>query len=464
MSQIGARTPINSALGYQEIYGGTASGWQRLGDILTIPPEATGALIYALDYPGTAVHWAQSPNAVLGSFANGLVLAPGQVLVLEDATQVQGFCVYSDLVPAITVQFFTGPRGRLPSVSSAGGSGGGGGGGVQSVNGTDVDNSDPVNPVVMNVTIPTQKAIWVVSIGAMIRYPSATNDLATPYQDLQTALDAATGDDTVVVMPGAVNDEIRSIAITGKKNIHLMGTRQDTAWDGLSITVDDGAELLLTGFGQIQAIFNNGGSIRSYGPNVAVLYQTKGNIYIVGDMLNGAISVLQGTAYVRGTVKVQRSAPSYLGIITYGGTTLQIDGELHQLHDDTDCSFSGAFIHNGTMYLKNNNFMEFQGKGHRIGSVRCESVGLHALRLVDAELEISGPVMKCKTGVEPIYAYGTCSLQLNGGCSIDSDAAAYVKLNSGGLLNVRSFGAYVKKDNPDPAITVDGHLNIAPWM
>src|SRR5690606_16879868 len=99
--------PINSALGYQEIYGGTASGWQRLGDILTIPPEATGALIFALDYPGTAVHWAQSPNAVLGSSANGLVLAPGQVLVLEDATQVQGFCVYSDLVPAITVQFFT---------------------------------------------------------------------------------------------------------------------------------------------------------------------------------------------------------------------------------------------------------------------------------------------------------------------------------------------------------------------
>lgn len=124
MSQLGARQPITGPLGYQEV-SPSMVGWQRLRDLLTIPPEATGALIVALS---EEFRWCQSPLAMpVDPF--GIHLPNQQCLTLHNFTQIHGLCVNTQDGADFAVQFFTGPVGRLPEFTNYGTEGGGGGGG-----------------------------------------------------------------------------------------------------------------------------------------------------------------------------------------------------------------------------------------------------------------------------------------------------------------------------------------------
>ena len=143
MTQFGARVPVGSDIGYQ-VLNLAPQGWARLADLCTIPPGTTGALVYAA---GADVQWMQAPEAIPASPA-GLVLAAGATITLDDATQVQQLCIFTDTSPILHVQFFTGPVGRLPIIVLPGG-GGGGGGGVATVGAiSPLASSGGSNPVI----------------------------------------------------------------------------------------------------------------------------------------------------------------------------------------------------------------------------------------------------------------------------------------------------------------------------
>ncbi len=147
MSQTG-RIPITTALGCQT-YTGSLTGWRRLSELVTVPPETTGALIYAAPGGGGAntLSWALAPASVIGSGMAGLVAAGGY-LSLDSYTDVANCCIMATGITQLTAQFFSGSVGRLPIIVLPGG-GGGGGGGVATVGAiSPLASSGGSNPVI----------------------------------------------------------------------------------------------------------------------------------------------------------------------------------------------------------------------------------------------------------------------------------------------------------------------------
>lgn len=133
MEPITGRVPIDGATGCQS---GTAGGsWQALAALVTVPPAATGAILYTADP-------LQFAYDTVGSGINGIVVQ--SYLALHQQPELARLCLRGG---SFTIQFFTGPTGKVPTIEATGG--GGGGGGVSSV-GADapITSSGGTTPVI----------------------------------------------------------------------------------------------------------------------------------------------------------------------------------------------------------------------------------------------------------------------------------------------------------------------------
>ena len=220
MTQFGARVPVGSDIGYQ-VLNLAPQGWARLADLCTIPPGTTGALVYAA---GADVQWMQAPEAIPASPA-GLVLAAGATITFDDATQVQQLCIFTDTSPILHVQFFTGPVGLLPQISSMGG--GGGGTGVQSVTGPQVNNADPANPYIKEPSIPTSGTVWITPSDPLsLPYAPAVGDLAAPFGivDGLDLIASGPGDLAAAFLTGTYGHDAERIYTDKTIILHLNGS------------------------------------------------------------------------------------------------------------------------------------------------------------------------------------------------------------------------------------------------
>lgn len=218
MSQLGGRIPWSSVDGAQQ-YNGGQSGWKQLRDLFTIPPDVTGAVLSAPpSVANNVLRFALSPDSVGGGGIAGLE-APGGILTLHQAEDIQQCCIQCTGLAQLVIQFFTGPQGELPDIVQAGGGGGGPvpPGGVTQVTATDplqstggatpdiqIKTGTPLDVLVQGatgwelVTSATNKVIHVSQEqGDDSFHPTVIGSPLYPFSTLYAAEQVARGGDVI---------------------------------------------------------------------------------------------------------------------------------------------------------------------------------------------------------------------------------------------------------------------------
>lgn len=345
MSQFGARVPITTAIGYQ-VAAPAVAGWKRLAELVTIPPDTTGALIYAF---GAALPWMQAVDAIPAN-PNGQSLAAGNYLTLDDSTQIAQLCLDTGGGISFGIQFFSGPVGKLPAITAPG-NGGGGGGGVQTVTGWQVDNTDPANPVITDPgppvmpAITTAKALWV-NQGASANLPPTAHDMSRSFPSINAALavyNYAAGD-VIVLLPGVhlINPGTNMPNV----RIHFM----DAQLMSVGIWNVTGSALVeLSGSGSVSNIRDVFGTIRSNGIDIlSNLNVYGGSIYLNGDYGSADLPASMIVTGPNCTIEIQGDHHGWLiiaaGTYTIRGTFYIYDGGAIQLDTESYGYFYGSII------------------------------------------------------------------------------------------------------------------------
>lgn len=391
MAQFGARVPIGTADGYQQV-SVAGQGWKRLADVLAIPAGTTSALVQSF----TDVYWMQAPGAMPDA-PTGMQLANAGWLSLDEANQVNDFCFDTDRSPSFGIQFFTGPVGRLPLVVIPA-AGGGGGGGVESVTGPNVDNTDPANPIVRQQPIPA-RALWV-DLGG--------NDAtALPYRidrmfgTIQGAKAAYTPGDTIVVMPGT-HDLVGMLY--GSYNIHLMNA---TIVGNTMVLVAADPELTInvTGCGSIAgsdaAIICTGGTVnvdKGITLGGAGIYMESGTVNAAGPLVSATGITQSGGTCTLGGI----SGPLAIS----GDAALTIVGGIVMTGAQT-CNVTGTAVLTvvGDIIAETTCITADGAKLHLTGNVRTTNTeALPAIDLTNVDMRLDGDLTS--TSIKGIRAVG----------------------------------------------------------
>lgn len=472
MSQLGARTPITTVQGYQAVTlaGG---GWKRLSQVLTIPPEATGALVYVKS-GGAALAWMQAVDAIPTS-PQGLGAAAGTFLSLNDYTQVAQFCVNGNSLATIAVQFYTGPVGQLPVVVLPL-SGGGGGGGVSSVSATaPITSTGGAAPVIglndgyfdyaylawggagwTNVALARRMVLWVDQTYGNDA-TGRQDQMALPFATINGANAAAAPGSLIIIGPGYYPEDLIA---------------QDSVWYYFSPgavmngTVNDGASAIsftILGRGSFTNSWNtveitHASTVRIYAEHIETIgvanaalrvtdkdaivhvecdyikgemygMQSAGTVHLVANIIsnNIGLTVSDGNAIVEGNI----DAPNGLGQ-TGGGCTIK--GDI-----------------NSTAYA-----LSVSGTG------KCVSIGTHYSTSIiqgTATVEINGTV-KANAA---LTLNNTAILILSGGTRLVIGSPATKSVSGPVSARVIAYNAWGTL-SIDPTLTSLGTFVVQPWV
>lgn len=463
MSIFGARVPITTAIGYQ-VAVMPAAGWKRLSELVTIPPDSTGALIYAI---GADIPWMQAPDSI-PSYPTGLSLAAGNYLTLDDATQVSQFCLNTDWGGSLAVQFFTGPVGKLPKITAPGG-GGGGGTGVQSVTGIDVNNTDPLNPIVEPPSVPTKGVIWVAPFRMEpMHYDSAPYDMMRPYPTLAAAYavqNYAAGD-VIALLPG----QHQAPSSLGNIRLRLIGATLGAPPD--VIQLDTGVIVEIEGSGTVNCCIWNNTSTLISSCDIGDLVHNGGSTLIRGNLL-GVMIAETGTIHVTGSILGQPNSIMPQESVVFSGAmdaVIVVDGDVSNKLDCASFGIMGpnsSITVNGTVWLYDGKDMYYDGLVD-LNNVRIDG-GTSTVPIAyltgSARLNIRGRA-ESPDGV-PVFvgmdASSTRIYLMGGSYILNGHSTTLASLLGTGAMSIFSLGSYVAV-GADPGIPVNGALNIESWL
>ena len=472
MSNYGSRTPITTALGYQAVTL-WPSGWKKLSAVMTIPPDATGALINV--HPGSQpLDWMQAVDAI-PLFPFGLLVDAGQFLTLDDFTQIQQFCVNTDQGTSFGIQFFTGPVGSMPAVTPKQ-IGGGGGGTVTDVIGLlPITSTGGTTPGIglHAADYPNQLMIWN---GSNWTYVNAVrnnviwvdqlsgndatgqiNEFLFPFATINAAVAAAEPGFLIYVSPGTYTEDIGLVDLVNyyfSPGTEIIGRVHD---------VTPNSTICIYGYG---TFLNNGNTVEITQANSVVKFIAK-SIQTSG-ALNAAFRVTSPTAIVSiecSDVQGQQYGLQLTGTVNFTGniTASNIGATISagetiirgNIRASSGLGISGGSVSMyGDIYANLAIDVNSGATCLHVGNADCPSNVKHT-----SVLEINGKV----TTTMPLLLFNTAKLILCAGTRLVIGAPSTVSIGGPAGTEVTSFNSFSTLP-PNPAILVNGLIDVQPWV